>query len=207
MPRFNFADYLRFKETSRISRDIEKQKKEELDRLMKTNEKNNQLRKIYGNRNLESKVLPTQINFNPFLNKKLKPSAPIPKHPDPKKHYTFEKLPSSPTNKERNNFNVKIDTKKKPVENNIYFSKAMPSHRDYEKFKKSEYIYKPQLDLPAMGWIQQCILCCNLTTSIEEIYPYKLYCCNRCQKKYSEKRKLRRASLIAIESNNFHLYQ
>ena len=207
MPRFNFADYLRFKETSRISRDIEKQKKEELDRLMNTNEKNNQLRKIYGTQKLESKVLPTQINFNPFLYKKLKPSAPIPRHPDPNNHNTFNKLLCFPTNKERNHFNIKIDTKKRPVENDIYFSKDIPSHIDYEMFKKSKYIYTPLLDLPAMGWIQKCILCSNLTSSIEDIYPYKLHCCNRCQKKYSEKRKLRKASLIAIESNNFHLYQ
>jgi|TARA_B100001287_G_scaffold276846_1_gene290024 hypothetical protein len=207
MSRFNFADYLRFKETSKLSREIEKQKKEESERLIKTNERNDLLRKAYGKRNTESKALPTQINFNPFFYKKLKPSAPLPRHPDPKKHHTFEQLPTSPVIKQKNQFNVKIDTKKKPVENNVYFSKAVPSHREYETFKKSEYIYKPLVGLPAMGWIQRCILCSNLTTSVEEIYPYKLYCCNRCQKQYSEKRKLRKASLIAIEANNYRWYQ
>ena len=48
MSRFNFADYLRFKETSKLSREIEKQKKEESERLIKTNERNDLLRKAYG---------------------------------------------------------------------------------------------------------------------------------------------------------------
>ena len=210
MSRFNFADYLRFKETTKLSQEIEKRKQEELDRLYKTQEKDEKLRKAYGARNNKSNVLPTKINFNPFFYKKMKPSVPVPKHPPVKqlhlKENTLQQLPSSPVIKEKNQYNIKIDTKKK-VFGCSYFSKAVPSHRDYDKFKKTEYIYKPQIGLPAMGWIQKCILCCNLTTSVEEIYPYKVYCCNRCQKKHSEKRKLRKASLIAIESNNYHLYQ
>lgn len=191
MSRFNFTDYLRFKETTKLSQEIEQRK----------HDRNEQLNKAYGKR-----TPPSKINFNPFFyKKKMNPAAPLAKHPEPKRNNVLEQLPMSPVIKERNQFNIKIDTKKVNV-NGAKFSKA-PSHREYEKYKRTEYIYKPQIGIPAMGWIQKCILCNELTTSIEEIYPYKVYCCKRCQKKHTEKRKLRKASLIAIESNSYHLYQ
>ena len=68
--------------------------------------------------------------------------------------------------------------------NNNYKRSHIYDDYKYNNFYKTEYIYYPVDDLPYMGWIQLCIFCYNQTTSIENIDKYKLFCCNKCQKKY-----------------------
>ena len=58
-------------------------------------------------------------------------------------------------------------------------------HKKYEGFRFSEFLYIPSRDLPYGGWIQHCLFCHHETTSTEKIEEWKLYICNRCQKKHN----------------------
>ena len=86
---------------------------------------------------------------------------------------------------------LKIDPNKHPKIEKIYYVRGS-NHKKYDKFQSSEYLYIPSRDLPHGGWIQHCTFCDYETTSLEQVDDYKLYCCNKCQKKHSvyEKRKL-----------------
>ena len=80
------------------------------------------------------------------------------------------------------NLNISNLNKMKNLDNKNYkYSKD----KTYNYFVHSEYIYIPCQEIPPGGWIQHCIFCNDKTSCIENINKYKLYCCNRCQKKYN----------------------
>ena len=83
-----------------------------------------------------------------------------------------------------------IDTKAKSKSQKYYHSDRGPGYnRQYDIYIKSDYVYYPMNDLPHMGWIQCCIFCNNLTSSVQNVDKYKVYCCNKCNKKYDKKQK------------------
>ena len=75
-------------------------------------------------------------------------------------------------------------------------SEVLSNHRKYEALVDSEYLFIPSGGLPAGGWIQSCVFCNYETTSVEAIGDYKLYCCNRCQRKSSRREKRAMAASI-----------
>ena len=169
------------RETADLSRRIEERKKKEnkpnyLEKL--TDERRSELMRIYGAKPKETK-----------------PEKKVP----PKRFFkrtTSLSLPRKawPFRIERNQKNIKlqdnrmsepkIDPKKKPKIERLEYVRGS-DHKKYEGFRFSEFLYIPSRDLPYGGWIQHCLFCHHETTSTEKIEEWKLYICNRCQKKHN----------------------
>jgi hypothetical protein len=63
----------------------------------------------------------------------------------------------------------------------------VPEHPlEVARFERSNIVYQPSRDLPAMGWIQNCLFCASPTTSLIEVGDRKGYCCGRCARAFSE---------------------
>ena len=63
----------------------------------------------------------------------------------------------------------------------------VPEHPlEVARFERSNIVYQPSRDLPAMGWIQNCLFCDSPTTCFVEVGVMKGYCCGKCAKAFSE---------------------
>jgi len=188
---FNIQDYNRTRQTVDLSRRVEEREKQErksnyLEKL--TDERRSDLMKIYGPKVKEPKVkeLKNNIPSKTFFKKS---NLCLPRKTWP---FRMERNPKNNIKLHDNKMaELKIDVNKKTNIEKINYAKRF-DHRKYETFKVSEYLYIPTQYLPYGGWIQHCAFCSYETTSLEQVDNYKLYCCNKCQKKYSryEKREL-----------------
>ena len=183
---FNIQDYNRIRQTVDLSRRVEEREKKEkksnyLEKL--TDERRSDLMKIYGPKVKEPKNnIPPKTFFK-------KTNLCLPRKTWP---FRMERNPKNNIKLHDNKMaELKIDVNKKTTTEKINYAKRF-DHRKYETFKVSEYLYIPSRDLPYGGWIQHCAFCSYETTSLEQVGDYKLYCCNKCQKKHSryEKREL-----------------
>ena len=98
-------------------------------------------------------------------------------------------------NKVKTHKKLKVDVNAKILPE-YYRYKHMSNIRKYETFIPSKLIYVPINNLPAGGWLQLCIFCENITSCIEKVYNYEIYCCNHCQKKYTMHQKYNEANFI-----------
>ena len=192
---FNIQDYNRIRQTIDLSRRVEEREKKEkksnyLEKL--TDERRTELMKIYGPKVKEPK------KENAKLEKRVEPRTFF-------KRTTSLALPRKtwPLRMERNQKkNIKLQDNKMPELNidvnkkirmeRIRYNSTVSNHRKYETYQFSEYLYVPNRDLPFGGWIQHCVFCHHETTSVVKVDDYKLYCCNRCDKKHNgyEKREI-----------------
>lgn len=198
--QFNFKDYLRARQVFELSKKIEEREKRErktnyLEKL--TDERRSELMKIYdptSKNQPQGAIKPTVVErrIDRRIDRRIEPKVFLKKTDStslvlPRRNVVFKR--------ERNqNNNIKlydnkisdlnVNVNKKGIMERIHYAGVF-NQRKYNNFTVSEYLYVPTNDIPVMGWIQHCVFCHNETTSIENIEKYKLYCCNRCQKKHS----------------------
>ena len=184
--QFNIDDYNRIRQTADLARRVEGDKAKKKPRYLEklSDERRTELERIYGAKKDESKVSAVKHE------KAIQPKTFF-------KRTTRLALPRRtwPFRMERNRKNnmklhdkkmseLKIDPNKKIRTESANYVKSL-DHKKYETFKFTNLLYVPTRDLPYGGWIQRCVFCNYETTCLQQVDDYKLYCCNKCNRKHS----------------------
>ena len=143
----------------------------------RVNKYQNRLEKIYSN--------PVITEANQYSKKKQCKVKPLPT-------INFMKY-----NKFKARKKLKVDVNAKILPE-YYRYKHMSNIKKYDAFIPSKLIYVPFSNLPGGGWLQPCIFCENITSCIEKVNTFEIYCCNHCQKKYTIQQKYNEAKFIYL---------
>jgi hypothetical protein len=79
----------------------------------------------------------------------------------------------------------------------VAYSRVPEHPLEAARFERSNLVYLPSRDLPAMGWIQNCLFCDSPTTGLIEVGDMKGYCCGKCARAFSESDKTTAVCAVA----------